>query len=142
MAVPADVLEQWKEINANARHWEALVFESARSYFTVVSLALGGAGAAIGWTGVAALAQRLAVAGFLLAAALLAAFALVALQSQKAFLRRLYARRRTLEQQNPGLELRDAGGTDSGRTLAALRAGFWIAIGLSLSLLALLPAAR
>ena len=142
MAIPTDVIEQWKEINANARHWETLVFQSATGYFTVVAAALAGAGGVIGWTGVPDAAQRRAVAYFLAASILLAVFALIALSSQKSFLGRLYSRRRALERENQGLELRDDLGNSSGRTLAALRGGFAIAIVLAGLLLALLPGAR
>src|SRR4051794_40120485 len=108
MAITTDVMEQWKEINANARHWEALVFQSATGYFTVVAAALAGAGAAIGWTGVPDIAQRRAVFAFVLASIVLATLALVALSSQEHFLARHYSRRRALEKDNEGLKLRDA----------------------------------
>ena len=56
MATTAD--EQWKEINASVRHWETLVFETAKAYFNIVALALGGAGAAIAWTAIPSNAQK------------------------------------------------------------------------------------
>jgi len=142
MAVPTDVIEQWKEVNANARHWETLVFDNAKGYFTVVALALGGAGAAIGWTSVPGVQQRGAVICFLAASLVLAAMALISISSQKRFLGRLYTRRRFLERHNEGLELRDAPDGRSGWTFVALRGGFWIAIVLSLALLALASTAR
>jgi hypothetical protein len=142
MAILTDVVEQWKEINANARHWETLQFQSATGYFTVVAAALAGAGAAIGWTSVPDAAQREAVVCFLLASIAVATFALVALESQKAFLGRMYARRRKLEEDNPGLQLRDSEMTKSGRTVAALRGGFAVAIVLGLALIFVLANAR
>jgi hypothetical protein len=124
MAIAPDVIEQWKEINANARQWETLVFESAKGYFNVVALSVGGAGSAIAWTGVSDRAQRLAVLCFLTASILLASFALVALGSQQAFLGRLYTRRRQLEKENQGLRLRDDNVNKSGRTLIASGVAF------------------
>jgi len=149
MAVPDDVIEQWKEINASARHWESLIFQSATGYFTVVVAALAGAGATISWTGMDESVQRWAVACFLIAAIGLAALALIALGSQERYVRRFYARRRALENENIGLRLRDneektgdePKEAKSG-TMSALRNGFVVAIALAAVLLALLPIAR
>jgi pentapeptide repeat protein len=141
--IPLPVVEQWKEINANARHWETLIFESAKSYFNVVAFALAGAGAAISWTGVPDATERWAVTGFLVASIVLAVLALVAISSQQSFLNRFYARRRALEEEHEGLELRDSPeGKKSGKTLIALRWGFWISIGLCVGLLILIPFMR
>ena len=56
--MPLSVEDQWKEINASARHWETLVFETAKAYFSFVALSLGGAGAAIAWTTVPSSLQK------------------------------------------------------------------------------------
>jgi hypothetical protein len=141
--ISVQVIEQWKEINANARHWETRGFESAKSYFNVVAFALAGAGAAISWTGVPDVTQRLAVGCFLVASIFLAVLALVAICSQKSFLNRLYVRRRALEAEHKGFELRDTpDGKKSGWTLAALNGGFAISILLCVALLAVLPFMR
>ncbi len=84
--MPLSVGDQWKEINASARHWETLVFETAKAYFSIVALALGGAGAAIAWTTVPSGVQKKAVIVFLVATIIISALALLALRSQKAYL--------------------------------------------------------
>jgi hypothetical protein len=142
MPIPTDVIEQWKEINANARHWETLVFQSATGYFTVVAAALAGAGVVIGWTTVPDATQRQAVTCLLLASVVVAVIAMVALRSQTQFLQRMYDRRRALEDANPGLGLRDNDVQSSGKTVPAFRAGFCMAIVLGLLLILVVAFAK
>ena len=116
-------LEQWKEINEHARHWEKLVFESAKHYFTVVAAALAGAGVALGWTKVPGPTQQAAIVCFLAASLVLSGLALISLVSQKRYLRGFYNRRKEIENQNRNLRLRNRV-KGSGWTFAALIGGF------------------
>lgn len=129
-------LEQWKEINEYARHWETLMFESAKSYFTVIALALGGAGAMLAWSSVSRLIQQIAIAALVAAALLLSCLALASVLSQRNYLRGFYERRRALENNTRDLCLRTKV-CGAGWTPAALIGGFVIAIVLSLGLLVL-----
>ncbi|MGI8918424.1 MAG: pentapeptide repeat-containing protein [Pyrinomonadaceae bacterium] len=140
--MPLSVKDQWKEINASARHWETLVFETAKAYFSIVALALGGAGAAIAWTTVPSGVQKKAVIVFLVATIIISALALLALRSQKAYLSGFYSLRKTLED-NPGagnqrMKLKNTA-PGSGYTMVALWGGFLVAIALAFVLLLLLP---
>jgi hypothetical protein len=140
--MPLSVEDQWKEINASARHWETLVFETAKAYFSFVALSLGGAGAAIAWTTVPSSLQKAGVAVFLTATILLSVLALIALKSQKAYLFGFYKLRKALEAEarddNKNLRLREEV-PGSGYTFAALWGSFAVAIALALVLLSLLP---
>lgn len=141
MATTAD--EQWKEINASVRHWETLVFETAKAYFNIVALALGGAGAAIAWTAIPSNVQKISVMIFLSATIVLSALAVLALTSQKAYLRGFYSVRKTLEASevdkgNVHLKLYEKQ-RGSGYTMVALWGGFFVAIAVAVLLLLLLP---
>jgi hypothetical protein len=127
-------LEQWKEINEHARHWEKLVFESAKNYFTVIAAALAAAGVALSWTTVHGPTQQAAIICFLAASFLLSGFALISVFSQKRYLSGFYKRRKEIECTDRELRLR-AHVKGSGWTLATLIAGFAVAMALSTVLL-------
>jgi hypothetical protein len=129
----ADVLkdiELLKEINESARHWEKLVFDNVKMFFKVVSLALGAAGAVIGWSTVTRPTQKVVIVMFLVTAIVVSSYALKAIRSTEAYLRGFYLRRDGIASQNPALKLRDKT-NESGSTLDAIGACFWLAILLS-----------
>ena len=119
------------------------MFETAKAYFNIVALALGGAGAAIAWTAIPSNVQKISVMIFLSATIVLSALAVLALKSQKAYLRGFYSVRKELEasEQTKGnvhLELyKKQGG--SGYTMVSLWGGFSWRLQLLFLLLLLLP---
>lgn len=124
--------EVWREINEYARHWETLVFDNAKNYFTVVAIAFAGAGAALSWSMVQGQIQKIAVIFFLAAALLVSVLAIITLRSQRNYLGGFYERRRELEKENNDLRLReDTKNGSTGSSIASLISGFGLAIILS-----------
>jgi hypothetical protein len=95
------LLEEWKEVNTSIRHWELLLFGTAKDYLSIVAFAVGAAGAALAWPGIPWELRRYAIMVFLLGAICLAVCAIVAVWSQKNYLRRFYGRRDTFPQFRP-----------------------------------------
>lgn len=129
---PELLQDQWKEINAHTRHWEALVFDNAKTFLNLVALALGAAGAVVLWPSVSRFAQLAAIALFLIAASAFSVCAIKVITSIQNYLQGFYARRESLEHED--LRLRDEI-SGAGRTLPMLKLGFVVAILISLSLL-------
>jgi hypothetical protein len=121
----------WKESVASARHWETLVFEIAKTFFSVVSLAMGAAGAVLAWSTVPRSTRILVIYFFLGSAVLISACAIVAIFSTKAYLGGFYERRREVEDVVRELKLRKVqtnAAFGSGWTLYTLVACFGVAI--------------
>jgi hypothetical protein len=139
------ILLQWKEVNENIRHWEKLLFENARSFFTIVSLSVAAAGAVIAWPAVPRTVQLVAILVFLFSAIGFSLSAMRAIWSTRNYLSRFYARRAAIETSTPGLMLREpppkedqgtSGRTKkSGETVTAVYDSFGIAILISLALI-------
>lgn len=101
-----DPLEVWKEVNLHTRHWETLLFDSAKSYFAVISLSIGAAGVAFAWSTVAHFQRLVVVLIFLMLAALLSISGGRVVESQHNYLRRFYDRRNEFERVDALLQLR------------------------------------
>jgi len=132
-------LAAWKESVQYAKHWESLVFESAKNYFTVIAFALAGAGVAVAWSSVDRDIQQYVIIIFLVLAFVLSVAALLTIKSQQDYLLGFYKRRREIEEAYPSLVLRhDVKG--GGSTIFLLRAGFFSAslVALALALLVFL----
>jgi hypothetical protein len=121
---PSSGLEEWKEINANIRHWETLLFGTAKDFLSVVAFALGAAGAALVWPGVQWELRRYAITVFLYAAIAIATCAIIALLSQQLYLQGFYSRRRQIQT----FRLRERAGRGSGLTVPSLMIVFFVLI--------------
>ena len=88
--------EKLKELNLTIRHWETLLFENAKSFFTGVTVTLGAAGAVVAWSTVGLATQRMIVSLLLLAAIAISAGAIAVTSSTQAYLKRHYSKRGTL----------------------------------------------
>jgi len=138
----SNVLEAWKEINEQIRHWETLVFENARNLFTVVTLALGATGAVLAWSSVNWNTQRLVMVLFLATGIVVSLSAILVILSTKNYLAGFYRRRKALEASIPQLRLGEPDSPanqkkllGSGWTLPAVACGFGLAAVLCLTLI-------
>ena len=115
----------WCELNEHIRHWETIFFESAKNYFTVIALALAGAGAAVAWDSQTGWTVRCVVTGFLLLSVLLSLAGLLTVRSQRAYVHSFYRRRIEIEKAVPQLRLTsDVGDGRRRHTPLLLYAGF------------------
>jgi hypothetical protein len=127
----------WTQTIEHARHWEMLLFENAKSYFTIIAAALGAAGAVMAWSAVPRYSQLAVICFFLASAGVIAVCAISTINSTQRYLKRLYCRRAQLEK-GGGLILMTS--ADVGRkatTVSSLRSAFRVAIILAVGLLAL-----
>lgn len=132
-------IEAWRESVLYAKHWESLVFESAKNFFTVIAFALAGAGMAVAWSSVDRVIQQYVILIFLVLSFVLSVAALFTIKSQQTYLSGFYSRRREIEDAYPSLVLRhDVKG--GGSTIFLLQAGFFSAslVALALALLVFL----
>jgi hypothetical protein len=126
----AQTEEQWKVVVEHIRHWEKLLFDEAKNYFTVVSGAFGAAGAVVAWSSIPRSSQIIAICIFLGSAFLVSLLGGISVISKQNYLSRFYARRNELEIESGGLlALRKAKGDEkSGKTIHALVGGFIVAL--------------
>ena len=97
-SVRETLLEEWKEVNASIRHWELLLFGTAKDYLAIVAFAVGAVGTALAWPGVPWELRRYSITVFLAGAIGLAVCAMVAVWSQKNYLKGFYDRRDSFQQ--------------------------------------------
>jgi len=131
---PGNDLEEWKEINANIRHWETLLFGITKDFLSVIAFAFGAAGAALVWPGVQWELRRYAITVFLCAAIAIATCAVIALLSLRSYLKGFYSRRSEIKT----FRLREHVG-GSGWTVTSLMLVFFVLILGSLILLIAVP---
>jgi hypothetical protein len=126
----AQTEEQWKVVVEHIRHWEKLLFDEAKNYFTVVSGAFGAAGAVVAWSSIPRSSQIIAICIFLGSAFLVSLLGIISVISKRNYLSRFYDRRDELEVESGGLlalrKAKDAG--KSGKTINALVGGFFVAL--------------
>jgi hypothetical protein len=132
----SNAVELWKETNAHIRHWETIVFETSKNFFTAVTVAIGAAGAVVAWSTIGISTQRIVVSLFLGAAIFLSIAAIALVLSNENYLNRFYRRRKKLEAQIQQEAFDNAGSGTGGRrfltgwSMTTLKFSFVLAIAL------------
>jgi hypothetical protein len=135
----------WTQTIEYTVHWETLLFENVKNYFTIIAASLGAAGAVMAWSVVPRTTQIIVICFFLVSALVISGCAIMMISSTQRYLARLYNRRHELEKPG-GLKLILSPEEQEkvlprppeqrkDKTVWSLRTSFYVAIALAFGLL-------